>query len=131
MELDEYISGFRAKNKQFANEVDRIFVIKKQKDEETKKLDTQIQEVHELIRCKIADLDTDKLALYSQLLGFSLELSKKQDVALADVDSLISQVDNDSGDQRQHFSDDYAQLLKRHTWLEKEEGSLAEEVAIW
>jgi len=131
VELDEYISGFRAKNKQFANEVDRIFVIKKQKDEETKKLDTQIQEVHELIRCKIADLDTDKLALYSQLLGFSLELSKKQDVALADVDSLISQVDNDSGDQRQHFSDDYAQLLKRHTWLQKEEGSLAEEVAIW
>ena len=122
MELDEYISGFRAKNKQFANEVDRIFVIKKQKDEETKKLDTQIQEVHELIRCKIADLDTDKLALYSQLLGFSLELSKKQDVALADVDSLISQVDNDSGDQRQHFSDDNAQLLKRHTWLQKEEG---------
>ena len=78
MELDEYISGFRAKNKQFANEVDRIFVIKKQKDEETKKLDTQIQEVHELIRCKIADLDTDKLALYSQLLGFSLELSKSK-----------------------------------------------------
>ena len=68
---------------------------KEKKDEETKKLDTQIQEVHELIRCKIADLDTDKLALYSQLLGFSLELSKKQDVALADVDSLISQVDND------------------------------------
>jgi len=106
-------------------------VIKKQKDEETKQVDTQIQEVHELVQCKIANLDSDNLALYNQLLGFSLELSKKQDVALADIDSLISQVENDSGDQRQRFSDEYAQLVKRHMWLQKEEGSLVEEVAIW
>ena len=106
-------------------------MIKKQKDEETKQVDTQIQEVHELVQCKIANLDSDKLALYNQLLGFSLELSKKQDVALADIDSLISQVENDSGDQRQRFSDEYAQLVKRHMWLQKEEGSLVEEVAIW
>ena len=55
MELDEYISGFRAKNKQFANEVDRIFVIKKQKDEETKKLDTQIANILTKMVLKVMD----------------------------------------------------------------------------
>ena len=125
--------GFRAKNKQFANEVDRIFVIKKQQDEETRQIERQIQDLHELAQRKINDLEPQKLIRYNQLLDYSTGLVGKQDVILAEIDSLLSQVHDLQGSCNQHevHADEFAQLFKRHAWLQKETQGLSEELAIW
>lgn len=133
VELNELILGFRAKNKQFANEVDRIFVIKKQRDEETKQIETQIQDLHELAQRKINDLEPQKLIRYNQLLDYSTGLVGKQDAVLAEIDSLVSQVHGLEGgcNQQEMYSDEFAQLFKRRAWLQKEAQGLSEELAIW
>ena len=43
VELDEIVSEFRSKNRKFAGEVDRIFLIKKQKKDDTTQIDAKIQ----------------------------------------------------------------------------------------
>ena len=131
-ELNDYITEFRAKNKQFANEIDRVFVIKKQKDEETKQIEAQIRDLHELAQHKINELEPEKLNRYNRLLDQSSELMRKQDAALADVDGLVAQIhDLEDSNHRPSYSDEYTQLSKRRARLKKEERSLSEELAIW
>jgi intraflagellar transport protein 74 len=131
-ELNDYITEFRAKNKQFANEIDRVFVIKKQKDEETKQIEAQIRDLHELAQHKINELEPEKLNRYNRLLDQSSELMRKQDAALADVDGLVAQIhDLEDSNHRPSYSDEYTQLSKRRARLQKEERSLSEELAIW
>ena len=46
-------------------------MIKKQKDEETKQIDAQIRDLHELAQRKINDLEPEKLNRYNRLLDQS------------------------------------------------------------
>lgn len=107
-------------------------MIKKQKDEDTKQIDAQIRDLHELAQRKINDLEPEKLNRYNRLLDQSSDLMGKQDTTLAEIDSFITQIhDLEGSSHRQSYSDEYAQLSKRRARLQKEERSLAEELAIW
>lgn len=106
--------------------------MKKQKDEETKQIDAQIRDLHELAQRKINDLEPEKLNRYNRLLDQSTELMGKQDVALTEMDAVIARIhDLEGPSHRQSYSDEYAHLLKRRARLQNEERSLVDELAIW
>mmetsp|Transcript_15630 Transcript_15630/g.46878 ORF Transcript_15630/g.46878 Transcript_15630/m.46878 type:complete len:580 (-) Transcript_15630:27-1766(-) len=131
-ELSGYVAEFQAKNKQFASEVDRIFLIKKQKDDDASQIDVQIQELHQLAQQKINNLEPEKVQRYDHLLDQSLDLQKKQDAMLAEIDNLVVQIRELEGpNHKQSHSDEYAQLTKRGERLQKHERRLSDELAIW
>lgn len=133
VELDEIVSEFRSKNRKFAGEVDRIFLIKKQKKDDTTQIDAKIQELHSLAQRKISDLDPQKLNHYNDLQNQSLELQGKQNAALMEVEGgLISQIhDGLEGLHEESFSHEYLRLSKFGERLKRNESQLIDELAMW
>lgn len=132
-ELNEYIAEFEMKNKQFAAEIDNIFVMKKQQDEGTKQIEEQIGKLHEEAQRKINDLEPAKLHRYNQLLEESQDLMAKQDQHLGAVDALMGQIAEVEGGSsaRQSHAEEYNALAKRRARMHREERKLSEELAIW
>merc|ERR550514_1024605 len=91
-ELNDYINEFEAKNKQFAAEVDRVFMTKKHHDTQTQQLEEQIAQLHQAAQEKIQQLEPDKLSRYNQLLGRSTELRQQLDEKLNELDHISAQV---------------------------------------
>ena len=134
VELDEIVSEFRSKNRKFAGEVDRIFLIKKQKKDDTTQIDAKIQELHSLAQRKISDLDPQKLNHYNDLQNQSLELQGKQNAALMEVEGgLISQIHDglEGLIHEESFSHEYLRLSKFGERLKRNESQLIDELAMW
>lgn len=132
-ELNEYVTEFEAKNREQAGEVDRVFVVKKQRDEETKQVEAQIANLHEQAQRKLNMLDPQKLERYNHLLSRSQALMQQQEQVMSEIEAVVAktqELENTVG--RQHsYSDEYDNLSKKLARLEKDEHNLSEELAIW
>jgi len=135
-ELMDYVQDFRRKNKESAEEVDRIFVVKKQKDDETRQLEAQIQSLHQQAQRRIeVDLEPAKLKLYNGLVEKSNELVAKRERARGEIDGLNSKIqDLDDGveaSRKKAQAEEYARNLHRLQRLERDERNLREESEVW
>lgn len=130
-ELNDYINEFETKNRQFAAEVDRIFMMKKQQDQQTAQLEEQITQLHQAAQQKIEQLEPDKLERYNQLLKQSQDLRAQMDDKSAELDHLASAVRECEGEsESRSFKEEFNGLQKRMGRVEKEEQSLMEELSI-
>merc|ERR1719230_1148561 len=121
-ELNEYINEFEAKNKQYAAEVDRVFMTKKHHDTQTQQLEEQIVQLHQAAQEKIQQLEPDKLSRYNQLLQRSNELRTQLDEKMGELDQLSAQVREGEGESdSRSFKEEFNALQKRLHRIEKEE----------
>ena len=135
-ELLEFVADFKARNKQTAEEVDRVFVVKKQKDDETRQIEAQISSLHEQAQRKLNDLEPAKLQLYNKLLLDSQDLVQRQDAAHQEIDALNNRIqdlggDDDDQPRRKTHAEEYNRLLARWHRCERDEKNVKEEVEIW
>merc|ERR550514_234354 len=86
-ELNDYINEFEAKNKQFAAEVDRVFMTKKHHDGQTQQLEEKIRE-----------LEPDKHQRYHQLLEHSHGLRSQLEGMQAELENVSAQVREGEGE---------------------------------
>merc|ERR1719181_2304439 len=130
-ELNDYINEFEAKNKQFAAEVDRVFMTKKHHDGQTQQLEEQINQLHHAAEQKIRELEPDKHQRYHQLLEHSHGLRSQLEGMQAELENVSAQVREGEGEgDAKSYKDEFAALQKRLGRLEKEERSLEEDMHI-
>ncbi|KAJ8606934.1 hypothetical protein CTAYLR_008637 [Chrysophaeum taylorii] len=129
-ELDAYVVEFEGKNRRLAEEVDRVFVLKKQKDDETKQLERQIEALREQAQRKINALGPTELERYDGLLARSHELTRQRDEVLAKLEAAKAKEASDGGRQLSH-AEAYDALSRKLARLEKDETNATEELAIW
>lgn len=129
-ELDEFVVEYEAKNKRLAAEVDRIFVVKKQRDDETKQLEQQTAALHEQAQYKINMLDPRKLDAYKRLLERSKELKRQQAQIQAEIEAVVSKTQDVVG-SAPSYTDTYDRLVRQLAKLDHDEVSLGEEIEIW
>lgn len=130
-ELQGYVAELQARNQQLAAEVDRVFVVKKQRDEETKQIELQIQAWHEEEQRKLNMLEPQKLQRYNELLALSRDLTQQQDALQSEVDAVTERLREVEGTGDRSYTEEYEALSKRLNKLEKDHRNLSEELEIW
>merc|ERR550514_475988 len=119
-ELNDYINEFEAKNKQFAAEVDRVFMTKKHHDGQTQQLEEQINQLHHAAEQKIRELEPDKHQRYHQLLEHSHGLRSQLEGMQAELENVSAQVREGEGEgDAKSYKEEFAALQKRLQRLEK------------
>lgn len=102
------------RNRQTGQELDRIFMQRKQRENETAHVEEQIEVIHRAIQKRINDMEPGKLRAYNELIVRQKEL---QDRLLA----CEQRLNNVNGSIRTYESDDKANALRReYLSLERE-----------
>lgn len=132
-ELNEYIAEYEVKNKQLAAEVDRVFVIKKQTDEEARQIEMQISVLHEQAQRKLS-VDPQKFEQYQRLLGESQRLKAEQGQITNEIEGVVAktqELESSLGGGQRSFKEEYEKLVKRLAIVERDERNASEEVDVW
>lgn len=87
-----------ARNRQTGQELDRIFILRKQRETETNQINDQIQAYYQSIQSRINELEPGKLRSYNELMEKQKELQQAisgSDNRLTEITNAIRQVESD------------------------------------
>lgn len=131
-ELSSYIEEFEMKNKQFAAEIDNIFVKKKLTDESTRQVEEEINLLHHEAEAKINKLEPQKLQRYKALVDRSHQLRAQEDQAQQVLDQILAQIQEIEGGSSRHpsYADEYNAAMKKRARTQKEVRNLMQELEI-
>mmetsp|Transcript_3409 Transcript_3409/g.6177 ORF Transcript_3409/g.6177 Transcript_3409/m.6177 type:complete len:609 (+) Transcript_3409:65-1891(+) len=120
-----------ARNRQTGQELDRIFVLRKQRETETNQLNDQIQAYYQSIQSRINELEPGKLRSYNELMEKQKELQQSvisSDNRLNEIHNAIRQVESD--EKGYSHRKEYAALEKQVADAKRNYESLSEELEI-
>jgi intraflagellar transport protein 74 len=119
------------KNRQTGQDLDRIFMQRKQREQETMNMEDQIETIHRSIQKRINDMDSGRLRYYNELMLRQKEL---QDRLLANdcrLNSLNTTIRSYEADEKTNsLRKEYLILERKLQSLRKEKDSLQEELDI-
>jgi archaellum component FlaC len=119
------------KNRQTGQELDRIFKSRKQKEEDTSKVEDQIEGQYRAIQTRINELEPGKLRSYNDLLVKQREFQERTalcDNRLNEVNEKIRRYEDD--DKTNSHRKEFSSLEKTHRTLKRDAEGLSEELAI-
>jgi intraflagellar transport protein 74 len=119
------------KNRQTGQELDRVFMQRKNRESDTAQIEEQIESIYKTIQNRINDLEPDKLKTYNDLHDRQRELADKcvhNENKLQEINNRIRNLESDdkSGAHRKEF----ANLERVYQSLKKDATSLQEELDI-
>lgn len=120
-----------ARNRQTGQELDRIFVLRKQRETETNQLNDQIQAYYQSIQSRINELEPGKLRSYNELMEKQKELQQTvigADNRLNEINNAIRQVESD--EKGYSHRKEYTALEKQIADARRNYESLSEEYEI-
>ena len=120
-----------ARNRQTGQELDRIFVLRKQRETETNQLNDQIQAYYQSIQGRINELEPGKLRSYNEL----MEKQKELQQAISSSDNRLNEINNairhvESDERGYSHKKEYAALEKQIADVRRNYESLREEYEI-
>jgi chromosome segregation ATPase len=119
------------KNRQGGQDLDRIFMQRKQREVETTQTDEQIAKIHESIQRRINDLEPGKLRAYNELMSRQKELQERFfqcEHRLNEVNNFIRSYESD--DKSNALRKEYLALERQIQGLKKDSEALQEELDI-
>ena len=119
------------KNRQTGQELDRIFILRKQKEGEVLNCEDQIQSYYKQIQSRINDLEPGKLRAYNDLLAKQKDLFEKIHMIEAKTNEANVKIRHyESENKTSSFRKEYLSLEKAYQLLKKDLDSLIEELEI-
>jgi len=119
------------KNRQAGQDLDRIFVQRKQRETETSHLEDQIEAQYRAIQKRINEMEPGKLRSYNELLSKQRELQDRvihSENRLNEINMQIRHYESD--DKSNSLRKEYLALEKSYTSLKKDADSLKDELEI-
>ena len=119
------------KNRNTSQELDRVFMQRKQRENDTSNVEDQIEAQYRTIQARINDLEPGKLRAYNELLAKQRELQERAmhgEQRLAHVNSRIRSYESD--DKSNSHRKEYSSLERTFQSLKKDADSLQEELEI-
>eukprot|EP01038_Epipyxis_sp_PR26KG_P011164 gene11164-14981_t len=119
------------KNRQTGQELDRIFMQRKQRESETVQVEEQIEGVYRNIQKRINELEPGKLRAYNDLMARQREFQDRvmhSENRLNEINQKIHQYESDQ--KNNSLRKDYLNLEKTYQSLKKDYDSLQEELEI-
>ena len=119
------------KNRQTGQELDRIFILRKQKEGEVLSCEDQIQSYYRQIQSRINDLEPGKLRAYNDLLARQKDLLEKIHMIEAKTNEANLKIRHyESENKTSSFRKEYLSLEKTYQLLKKDLDSVVEELEI-
>jgi len=119
------------KNRQTAQELDRVFMQRKQRENDTSNVEDQIEAQYRAIQARINDLEPGKLRAYNDLLAKQREFQERAmhgEQRLAHINARIRSSESD--DKSNSHRKEYSALERTYQSLRKDADSLQEELEI-
>jgi len=119
------------KNRQAGQDLDRIFMQRKQRETETQNIEEQIEAQYRAIQQRINELEPGKLRAYNELLARQRDLQDRvmhSEARLNDINGQIRHYESD--DKSNSLRKEYLALEKAHQGLKKDADSLRQELDI-
>jgi len=119
------------KNRQSGQELDRVFMQRKQRENDTANVEDQIEAQYRAIQARINELEPGKLRAYNELLSKQRELQERSvqgEQRLAQINSRIRSYEAD--DKSSSHRKEYSSLERTQQSLKKDADSLQEELDI-
>jgi chromosome segregation ATPase len=119
------------KNRQLGQDLDRIFMQRKQREQDTLQVEDQIEGIHRSIQKRLNDLEPGKLRAYNDLMMKQKELQDRflsSEKRLNDINNAIRNYESD--EKSNSLRKEYMALEKQSQNLKKDSESLQEELDI-
>ena len=119
------------KNRQTSQELDRVFVQRKQRENDTNNVEEQIELQYRAIQARINDLEPGKLRAYNELLAKQRELQERAmhgEQRLVQINARIRSYESD--DKSNSHRKEYSNLERVYQSFKKDADSLQEELEI-
>lgn len=119
------------KNRQSGQELDRMLMMRKQKEAEANRVEEQIEGCYREMQSRINELEPGKLRAYNDLLTRQRDLQERvhqSESKLNEVNSRIARLEED--DKSNSHRKEYAKLERQYQSLRKDAESLQEELDI-
>lgn len=130
-DVNQVIMQIAEKNRQSATELDRVFMLRKQRENETTQIEQQIEQHYQAIQNRINELEPGKLRVYEELMARQRDMQERAISAesrLNDVNARIRHLETD--EKNNSLRKEYATLEKNVNYLRKDSQSLQEELDI-
>jgi intraflagellar transport protein 74 len=119
------------KNRQTGQDLDRIFMQRKQREQETMNMEDQIETIHRSIQKRINDMDSGRLRYYNELMLRQKELQDRLLANESRLNSLNTTICSYEADEKTNsLRKEYLILERKLQSLRKEKDSLQEELDI-
>jgi intraflagellar transport protein 74 len=119
------------KNRQTGQDLDRIFMQRKQREQETMNMEDQIETIHRSIQKRINDMDSGRLRYYNELMLRQKELQDRLLANESRLNSLNTTIRSYEADEKTNsLRKEYLILERKLQSLRKEKDSLQEELDI-
>lgn len=119
------------KNRQSSQELDRVFMIRKQREQEVNGLEEQLDQHYRQIQARINELEPNKLRTYNDLMNKQREYQEKTHIAEQKLNELTLRLRQlDSDDKSSTLRKEYMQLEKIIQLKKKELQTSQEELEI-
>jgi intraflagellar transport protein 74 len=123
-----FIGEYEAKNRQFANEIDRMFLQIKQEESALQTIEQQIEQVYQRNQSKIDSMEPTKVQQYRELVQQNLSLMEQRAQMQGHVDSVSDQIALIKGQREANsYNAEYRDLEEKAFRLQKLLQSLDEE----
>mmetsp|Transcript_65909 Transcript_65909/g.129665 ORF Transcript_65909/g.129665 Transcript_65909/m.129665 type:complete len:600 (+) Transcript_65909:57-1856(+) len=119
------------KNRQAGQDLDRIFMQRKQREQETAQIEEQIEQQYRAIQQRINELEPGKLRAYNELLARQRELQERvvmNEQRLNETNGMIRHYESD--EKSNSLRKEYVRLEKDQQSLQKDVVALKEELDI-
>lgn len=119
------------KNKQNGQELDRIFMQRKQREQDTQQLEEQIQKFHRAVQERVNQLEPSKQRAYADLMSRKNEMEEKMSQNEARMAETTQRIRQFESDEKGHsHRKEYVALDKRIQTLRRDMHDVQEETAI-
>jgi intraflagellar transport protein 74 len=119
------------KNRNTGQELDRVFTLRKQKENDINHVEDQIESQYRAIQARINDLEPGKLRSYNEILSKQKEYQERimiNDNRLNEVNARIRQLEGE--DKSSSYRKEYSSLEKTYQSLKRDLESLHQELEI-
>mmetsp|Transcript_3790 Transcript_3790/g.5884 ORF Transcript_3790/g.5884 Transcript_3790/m.5884 type:complete len:604 (-) Transcript_3790:235-2046(-) len=130
-DVQQMAMQLREKNRQMGQELDRIFMLRKQRESETMKIEENINAHHQAVQKRINELEPGKLRAYNELLERQRDLQERlssSEGRLHEINDAIARMEED--EKGYSHRKEFANLEKQLSSARRNYESLSEEYDI-
>lgn len=132
-ELRSMVYQLKERNKQDEKDVDRIYIMRQQKERSLRELDQEAEQLRMESETRVKSLEPSKLQLYQKLSIQARNLqedSRSKDRELQGIRSKLNALENEGGGAGMFLRQQYSEHEMRLSRLDRERQSLSEELDI-
>lgn len=131
-DVQRMAEDLKEKNRQSAQELDRIFLQRKQKDSEAAQIEDQLANHYKQIEKRINELEPGKLRSYNELINSKKDMESYLSITGSKLNEINGQIHAYENDDRgvHSYRKDYEALEKQVTAAARDEAMLQEELEI-